>query len=739
VAFREVIEAVLKVKDANRFKAGMDKAARSVRKLGHDEEEAAAQGELLKEINKKLERQSIELTAAVTLLAHSIDELGDEMLQTAAKGEVMTKVINKASGASTPFFRRWSFWKDRLSLTRSEIMTTALTIGTYFAPAIVALGSSFAYAAIGGGAVAGAGLATFITGMVSLALVIQPAINNIKKIQKAQDMYNQTVSQYGAASVEASRQSAHLYAVIEQNGGKPVYEAQQRIMKLRQEWTKMSSSGRAVFFRGLVDGLKALKTLMPMFASNAHQMMVGLRSALAPFWQILQSNQIRQTFRSMSETFDRAIGPGVKGAVNIFVVFSRVVRASLPWVERVAKAWERTTWSWRKGTGDQKRLSSWINKGVENFKAWWGLAKQLGRTVKIIFGSSKDEGLKAVNVITNLVTKFNDWLQNMKDTGVIDRFWKKYNNSVNDAVWAVQHPVEAVNKWLPRVMDAIATTMATHAPAMAGVFIQAFLNSGSWAQLLTVAWFLKKFGFFSAVGEQVGAIFVKPFLKAFIERFAVGTIISSAAEGGAANTIGGAMSKSGGAAGAAFGRTFRVAALAAMLYAGYQFNQWLTKQDWYKRTIQQADEKAHGGGKVGTFLKGATPGNPLQTLKSIWSATKDMSDVVGQAMQHLAPDPTKLRPRGGATGGVIPPGGQSIVGEAGPEMAIAAPRGTQIVPLSRNSRHTLPGQIDVPNLSDAMRVTVYSYISVDRREIARAVSQQAAYDASRRGGRPSNG
>jgi hypothetical protein len=224
VAFREVIEAVLKVKDANRFKAGMDKAARSVRKLGHDEEEAAAQGELLKEINKKLERQSIELTAAVTLLAHSIDELGDEMLQTAAKGEVMTKVINKASGASTPFFRRWSFWKDRLSLTRSEIMTTALTIGTYFAPAIVALGSSFAYAAIGGGAVAGAGLATFITGMVSLALVIQPAINNIKKIQKAQDMYNQTVSQYGAASVEASRQSAHLYAVIEQNGGKPVYE-----------------------------------------------------------------------------------------------------------------------------------------------------------------------------------------------------------------------------------------------------------------------------------------------------------------------------------------------------------------------------------------------------------------------------------------------------------------------------------------------------------------------------------
>jgi len=735
MAFKENIEAILVVKDVNRWKAGMDKAARSVRKLGKDEEEAAATGELLKEINKKLERQSVELTAALTLLSHSVNELGDQMLETAAKGEVMTKVIKKTSGASTPFFRRWSFWKDRLSLTRSEILTTSLTIGAYFLPAIISLGSSFAYAAIGGGAVAAGGLSTFTYGLASMMLVVKPAINQIKKISKAQDMYNQTVAQYGAASAQASRQNAHLYAVIQQNGGKPVYEAEQRLRHLRQEWQKLTFSGRAVFFRGLVDGLKALKPLLPMFAENAHQMMVGLRAALQPFWKVLQSKEIRQTFRSMAETFDRAIGPGVKGFVNLFVVFSRIIRATLPWVEKLARAWERTTGSWRKGTKDQAKLSGWIDKGVENFKAWWGLAKQLGRTLKIIFGASHDEGLKTVNVLTNAVKQFNNWLQLQKDTGQIDRFWKKYNDSLKQILWAIQNPVQAVKKWLPRLMDVIATTLATHAPKAASLFVYAFLNSGGWAQFLTVAWFLKKFGFFKVVGEQVGLIFVKPFVKAFIEQFAARVMLSSAAEGAAGTTIGGAMSKAGGTAGGLFGSAFKVVALAAMIDMGYQFNKWLTQQDWYKNAVQGADKKVHGGGKVSQFLKGITPGNPLQTLKSMLGSFSDMAKLIGAGLGQ-AGKLGRVRPTGGQHGGIIPPGGQSIVGEMGPEMAIAAPRGTQVIPLSRNSRHTLPGQIDIPNLQDSMRVTVYSYINVDRREIGRAVSQQAAFDASRRGGRP---
>jgi hypothetical protein len=88
---------------------------------------------------------------------------------------------------------------------------------------------------------------------------------------------------------------------------------------------------------------------------------------------------------------------------------------------------------------------------------------------------------------------------------------------------------------------------------------------------------------------------------------------------------------------------------------------------------------------------------------------------------------------GGAAGGVIPPGGFSLVGESGPELATAGARGTSIVPLSRNGRNTL-GPVDIPNLQGAMHITVYSHVNVDKREIGRAVTEQTAYDTTRRGG-----
>src|SRR5262245_15763058 len=134
MAFRERIEAILKVKDAARFKASMESAARSVRKFGRDEEEAAVQTEALERLEKALARQNLELSATLKIVAASVDNLGDEMLQAAAKTEVANRVMKKSGSNAIFLGKSWAFWKDRLSLTRSEILTTAITITTYFLP-----------------------------------------------------------------------------------------------------------------------------------------------------------------------------------------------------------------------------------------------------------------------------------------------------------------------------------------------------------------------------------------------------------------------------------------------------------------------------------------------------------------------------------------------------------------------------------------------------------------------------
>jgi hypothetical protein len=483
---------------------------------------------------------------------------------------------------------------------------------------------------------------------------------------------------------------------------------------------------------------------MPIFSIGANQMAYSFKNAMQSVFKDLKGPDIKMLFSDLTDTFDKAIGPALKGTSNFMVVMARVIRATLPYVVKLAIWWQNITAGWRKSTRDQSKLDKFFKTAVYNFKLWFKFGAALWRVLKIIFGVSHGEGEKTLITLTKLVNKFGDWLQNMKDTGKIDQFFNKWNSSVKIAFWAFQHPAQAFNtffpkvlalldQWLPVIMNHIASAFVNNAGSMAETFIMAWVNAGAWAKLLTAAVILRKFGFFGWIGKRVATMFVEP----FVSKFAASFLASIGIEFAGGSAISGAMSGAGGRMGKAFGVAFRVAALASVVYFSVQINQWLTKQDWYKKLTGKKTGTKVGAkpGQFGTFLKGITPGNPFQTAKSI---VKSFTDFGGMLLNSI---PNPLSPHlpsfGGQFGGVIPPGGRSLVGEAGPELAIAGPRGTQIRPLSSNSRHTLPsmGIPALPDLSDMLNITVHSYVMVDKREVGRAVNNQNAYDRARRGGR----
>jgi hypothetical protein len=724
VAFRETIEAILRIKDANRFKAGMDSSARSVRKFGHDADAASVQTEILKNIEQKLERQSVELTAALELVAHSVNNLGDEAVQAAAKTELMNRAMKK-SGTNAVFLgKSWAFWKDRLSLTRSEIMTTALTVGAYFLPAIIGLGSSFAYAAVGGGGVALGGLSTLLFGLGTFYTMLKPVTNGIKAVMKAQDEYNVTVQQYGAASIQASRASAHMYAVINANGGKPILDVVTNLRKLKKEWATATAPGRRSLLDVIGQGLGTARSIMPVFSIGANQMAFNFQKAMQSVFKDLKGTDIKMLFSDLTDTFNQAIGPALKGTSNFMVVMARVIRATLPYVVELAKWWQNITEGWCKSSRDQSKLDKFFATAVYNFKLWVKFGAALWRVLKIIFSVSHGEGEKTLTTLTKLVNKFGDWLQHMKDTGKIDQFFQKWNQSVKTAFWAIQHPADAFNRffpkvlalidqWLPVVMDHISSAFVNNAGSVAETFIVAWLNAGAWAKLLTAAAILRKFGFFGWIGKQVAGMFVKPFIAKFAAEFAASIGVETAA-GSAIST---SMGRAGGRLGGVFGRAFRFAWIAIVIAAAAAL--------WPSIKKQLGLDKA------------AVQNKPGARSKLFQNTQNKMSH--GGTLGQIPVDPKKIWNwiTGGQTGGVIPPGGMSFVGEAGPELAIAGPRGTQIRPLSSNSRHTLPsvGIPALPDLSDMMNITVHSYVMVDKREVGRAVNNQNAYDRARRGGR----
>lgn len=708
----------------------MEGAAKAVRHLGAMEEHAAAQTELLEALERRLKKQSEELTVTLTALSHSVDNLGDQMLQTAGKTEVMNRVMKK-SGTNAFFLgKSWAFWKDRLSLTRSEILTTAITIGSYFTPAIISMGSSFANAAIGGGAVAGAGLSSLLFGLGSFLLVAKPVVSNIKAIWKAQSEYNQAVQQYGASSVQASRQNAHLYGVMKTHGGPAILQLTNSFRALRREWNKQTAPAQKSVIGILGDTMSTGKVLLPQVAQQTNQMVGALRTALHKGLGTLISGpsggEFRNTLRVLGDTFKKSIGPGVHGVTNMIQFLGRVIRAAAPWVVKLSKAWEAWTESLVRRSSNQKSVEKFINNAVKSFKLWWGLLKAIGQTFKIIFGASKDEGDKVVVVLTKGVKALNQWLQALKDRGSIKRFFDDWNKSVS-VLWdtfknAVEHPetilpnvLRAIDYLAPIIMTHIGNAIAVTGPVAAEHFIKAFLNAGAWAKFFVVGYFLKKFGFFGFLGRQIGEKFVGPFIKAFTRSFIAMISTEMAAEG----AISSQMSRAGTFLGGKFGLAFKIAAVPLLIAAGVEFNKWLQKQQWFKDFINMVN-KHTAGHQGGSSLKTLLTGHIWDYPKGFWQALKGFADALGQAGSQLAP-------RTHALGGTIAPGSMGIVGEAGPELAFASGAGTQIRPLPGMNPIT-----SMPHISGAFELTVHSSVVVDRREIARAVSTERAYVKARR-------
>jgi hypothetical protein len=422
----------------------------------------------------------------------------------------------------------------------------------------------------------------------------------------------------------------------------------------------------------------------------------------------------------MAQTFDRAIGPGIKGATNALIVFGRVIRAAAPWVVQWADAWQRTTHSWRESTSDQGRVEHFLNGAVTHFKAWWNLAKAVGRVLKTIFKVSKDEGLGFVQTLTVLVNRFDGWLNRMNDTGKVAKFWTFWKNSISDAFEFLTHPdtwmptvVTAIDRWMPVIMNHIATGIVTTAPTIARSFLSAFMNAGAWAKFFASWYLLKKFGVFKLLGSAVAGVFIKPFIGAFGSAFTA-AIGGEALAGSLGKKMGAASQTAGRATGRIFGKFFIAGMIAGMILFGPDLRKALSDMvpDPFKGLF---------AGPEDIFNQIVHPGR---------KKSKEGNKKVNDWISKIIPD---IHLPHGAAGGVIPPGGFSVVGEAGPELATAGARGTSIVPLSRNGRNTL-GPVDIPNLQGAMHITVYSHVNVDKREIGRAVTEQTAYDTTRRGG-----
>jgi tape measure domain-containing protein len=276
--------------------------------------------------------------------------------------------------------------------------------------------------------------------------------------------------------------------------------------------------------------------------------------------------------------------------------------------------------------------------------------------------------------------------------------WDDFKAELGKVDWGAQ--VATVSSKLGPLMG---TAFSTIGKSVAKALFDGFFASNYWGKAFIATILISKLGLWGPIFGAMGKKFGKRMGTQVATEAAAG---ATAGEGAAALGAGG--SKAGGIMGRAAGAAFRVAMFAALVKIGYDVNQWLVKQPWYQESIRKADKKVKGGGKVETFLKGATPGNPLETAKSIGKSFEDMGKLVGQ----LRPSKWFKMPGHRAGGGPVMANSPYIVGERGPELF----------------QPNMAGNIK-PSLGG---MTLHNYVMLDGRVAAQSVAKHNFSEMARK-------
>lgn len=415
----EYITAILRVRDQARFVRDMRAAARSIDKLTM--------------AGMKQERQDRLNATASDLFSRS----------------------SKRSGISQAQL------KDHLSLTRGELMTTALTIGSYTAPALLALGASASAAVLGGAAVGGGGLTALLIGLSGFGIIGAKAVSSLQKVRQAQQAYNIAVDQYGATSKQASQASAHMFAVVNQNGGIPVLRAANAMKKLGDSWKSLTKEARSNVFGVFSDALTSAQKILPTFAKETNANSAVIRRDLKHIFDVLSGTEGQKNLTVFSDIFRQISGPLSRAFLNVMLTIMNIFRAAGPYIIQAAQGFENITMSWRNGTSDGTKLGSVMAMLIGHTKSWWNLLKAVGRVFFELFMGSHQAGKSLVDDLTHVVNKFADWLHGMRQTGQLQDFFRKFGVALREVLGIIVPMVTILGQLIIASLPAFAKAGST--------------------------------------------------------------------------------------------------------------------------------------------------------------------------------------------------------------------------------------------------------------------------------------
>jgi hypothetical protein len=372
---------------------------------------------------RRARQEAVDAAEGLEALQHAEHEAGDEAAKATPKllffGQALKRVENDSGGVRSNIFGL----SGRLgTLVQMAALASPAIMG--LSGALIAVAGSAAAAAGGAAAIGVGGVGALVVGLGSLIAVAAPVVSGLKDVRTAQNAYNLAVKQYGYWSKEAGTAAEHLNAVVAVSGG-------ERVLRISRQWDTLTSSfrrntaaARSSLLGALGSGFRAANRLQPAFAGAANTGAAAVGRGLRGAFAQLGGPEVQGMVTNLGGVFANVSQSAIRAGTDLFIALGRVAVAAGPYVEMVGRGIERWAHNLRASTTDGSRLDRIVGGLVSNLRSWWNLAVAVGRVFFILLGVGSKSGKSLVDSLTGVVNTFGDWLQKMRDTGQLQKFFR---------------------------------------------------------------------------------------------------------------------------------------------------------------------------------------------------------------------------------------------------------------------------------------------------------------------------
>lgn len=336
---------------------------------------------------------------------------------------------------------------------------------------ITALAGSAGAALLGLGAVGTSTFAILGAGLgpvVALAGGLRDAVTLSETLKTQQDALTAAVQHFGAGSALAKSAQTALT--------KTMIDAAPATLSLAESFVKVHDALNNAEQQVLPQLAATVKPLLGLFVSllpTLEQMakidLTGIAAGLKPLIDFLGSGAFKDQLLALSDVFAKIAGPLGQAFTNLLQAFLNIAVAAAPFVIQIADAFERWTQSFLDSVTPGQQLHDLIGGLVGQLHSWWDLATALGRLMVTVFSGGASEGQKLVGQLTQLLDKWNAWLNTSAGQAAMRQFFTDSGNLLRGVLDVLGPVVKLFSEIAVGLIPTMTTLLAPLASLLATI------------------------------------------------------------------------------------------------------------------------------------------------------------------------------------------------------------------------------------------------------------------------------